>query len=414
MIASDLAPCVAVVGPANSGKTTLLHLLDDALQRHPAAPLAYVVKGNPDGTGRYLFHAPELREALKPRVKGVWCDSTIATVSQWIESCRRRLDLVLLDAGGKHSPSNASLFRGASHFIVLARRFRSPEREAAEGMGSWSEVCVRSGLTPVATVRSLFRRGRACLSGHQPGLTAPIRGTFRADASAPGDTRNNELIEALVDALLRLSLRRQQPRYLDLRLGRDWQDLDLAGLGGRSTVLDELVASGGPLVLGGRAPIWAYAAALHRSLDVLQDVAVEVFDPKVPSGLVPIPSLFNCAAGPALDGKVAASWSGRRDGCAVLEISITTPDRFLPFSAAQALSSIPLPDGEPPQGPVIVSGAAPIWLHLAYHRWLRSLPNPRAMPGPRPLAAWDARSRRAVFVAGDTVGTSLPLDLPFE
>ena len=47
----DLAHCIAVVGPASSGKTTLLHLLDEALQHHKAQPLVYVVKGNPDGTG---------------------------------------------------------------------------------------------------------------------------------------------------------------------------------------------------------------------------------------------------------------------------------------------------------------------------------------------------------------------------
>ena len=54
-----LAPCVAVVGPAGSGKTTLLHHLDHALARHPSRPRTHVVKGNPDGTGRYLFHAPQ-------------------------------------------------------------------------------------------------------------------------------------------------------------------------------------------------------------------------------------------------------------------------------------------------------------------------------------------------------------------
>src|SRR5918992_4483270 len=104
-----LAPCVAVVGPANSGKTTLLQLLDDALQRHPAQALAYVVKGNPDGTGRYLFHAPELRRALKERVKGGWCDTTVEIVCGWIEHCRRHLDLVLVDVGGRHAPGNRAI-----------------------------------------------------------------------------------------------------------------------------------------------------------------------------------------------------------------------------------------------------------------------------------------------------------------
>ena len=43
-------PCIAIVGPPNSGKTTLLRLLDLALRKHPTKPLAYVVKGKCNGT----------------------------------------------------------------------------------------------------------------------------------------------------------------------------------------------------------------------------------------------------------------------------------------------------------------------------------------------------------------------------
>lgn len=145
-MAETLAPCVAVVGPANSGKTTLLHLLDHALQRHPARPLVYVVKGNPDGTGRYLFHSPELRERLKERVKGVWCATTVETVCGWVESCRRHLDLVLVDLGGRHAPGNERIFERCSHALVVARRFADRRREREEGMESWVRACRRSGL----------------------------------------------------------------------------------------------------------------------------------------------------------------------------------------------------------------------------------------------------------------------------
>ena len=89
------------VPPGASGKTTFLHLLDEALQLHAEAPLVYVVKGNPDGTGRYLFHAPRLREALKPRVKGAWSAVTVSTIGEWIDRCRSRLELVLVDLGGR-------------------------------------------------------------------------------------------------------------------------------------------------------------------------------------------------------------------------------------------------------------------------------------------------------------------------
>lgn len=114
----SLAPCVAILGPPNSGKTTLLHLVDAALTAHPAEPLAYVVKGNPDRTGRYLHHAPDLREAFKPLVKGRWTRQTPDTIREWVRRARRSLDLVLLDFGGKHDAANHAMLAECSHYIV--------------------------------------------------------------------------------------------------------------------------------------------------------------------------------------------------------------------------------------------------------------------------------------------------------
>jgi hypothetical protein len=103
---------VAVIGPANSGKTTVLHLLDEALQLHPETPLVYVVMGNPDGTGRYLFRAPQLREPLKPRVKGSWTSVTVETIAEWIEHCRERAELVLPGRRGS-MPGQEGQFRSS-------------------------------------------------------------------------------------------------------------------------------------------------------------------------------------------------------------------------------------------------------------------------------------------------------------
>jgi len=392
--AADLAPCIAVVGPANAGKTTLLHLLDRALQLHPSAPLAYVVKGNPDGTGRYLFHAAELRDLLKPRVKGAWCETTMATACGWVESCRRKLELVLLDVGGKHTPDNDVLLRSASHFIVIARE------DDAEGMESWWTVARRAGLAPVARVRSLWQTGDPSAARGPAGV---VEAGLRTDLCSPADRANDPVVERIVEALLELRRDRPPPRYLNLRLERDWILADLADLGGRGSRLEALVAAGDPVTLGGRAPLWAYAAALHRILDLRPDARIEIFDPKVPAGLVEVPMRLGDQTEPSLAALVAARWRAAPGGGAALELAITSGDHFIPPSAMLSVASLPLPAGDPPPGRIVADGPPPIWLHLAYSRWLRSLPG-----APRSLGVFDARTRQAIFVTGPGAPWAVP------
>ena len=149
---ASLAPCIAVVGPANSGKSTLVHLLNRALNERKGAPLFCVVKGSPDGSGRYLFHSPELREALKSQIKGRWVDDTFETIRESIRNCRASLELVLVDSGGKHTPVNERILRGCSHYVVLATRFDDPAKEATEGMESWVEAWTPARREPVGAV----------------------------------------------------------------------------------------------------------------------------------------------------------------------------------------------------------------------------------------------------------------------
>lgn len=392
------APAVAVVGPANSGKTSLLHLLDAALQLHPSRPSVYVVKGNPDGTGRYLFHAPELRQRLKGRVKGAWCETTVQVVCEWIEACRRHLDLVLVDLGGSHAPGNDAILGRCSHFLVVGRKFDNPSQEREEGIESWVEACRRSHLEPLARLRSVVA-GQSSLSPTGGGL----EGVFRGDACAPGDATNFELVAGLVDALVTLITPSRSPSYLDLRLGRDWEPQDLVDLGGLASRVKETMEAGRTLVLGGRAPIWGYATALHRALDLNPGAAVTVFDPKVPAGLVPVPDALASSPDPDLARDVGARWRTLNDGeGGALDLRITTPDRFLRLTRPQALRGLPRPQGEPPPGPLVAFGPGPIWLHLAYSRWLRSL------PGERAVGHWDARNRSAVLISGPGTPAFVP------
>jgi hypothetical protein len=388
---APLAPCIAVTGPPNSGKTTLLHLLDEALQLHPGRPSAYIVKGNPDGTGRYLHYSPELRTSLKPQVKGKWMESTVDQICEWIANARRNLELVLLDFGGKHSPENHRMLALCSHYIVLSRRFADPAIEQSEGAASWQRACEADGLLPLARIESLWQQGACSITG----TAGAVEGTFRADASVPGDVTNARLIEVLTARLMSLRLPREPVAGVDLRLTRDWSPSDLPTLGGLLPNVMTLARSGAPLAFSGRAPVWIYLGAMHRALTANPGAVVRVSDPKVEGGWVDIPQAGPSGAAAEFPANaLTAEWAASdRPGFCRLEFSIRTPDRFLPPSAIPALASLPRPDGENPPCPkVVVSGAGPIWLHMTYSRWLRSLPSVET------IGVWDARFTTDIIV----------------
>jgi hypothetical protein len=87
-------------------------------------------------------------------------------------------------------------------------------------------------------------------------------------------------------------------------------------------------------------------------------------------------------------------------------------DKELRLGAHGSAAAPPLP--EPlPEGPLWVDGAAPVWLHLTYARWLR------ARSGRRLLGHWDARPAagqseggRIVFVTGPGAPRCVPKPRP--
>ena len=401
--AVPLAPCVAVTGPPNSGKTTLLHLLDEALQLHPARPAVYVVKGNPDGTGRYLHYSPELRTSLKASVKGRWIESTVDQICEWVTNARRNLELVLLDFGGKHSPENRRMLGLCSHYIVLSRRFADPAQEAAEGAASWREACESNGLKPVAVVESLWERGACTMTAAESGSGGSgeammIEGTLRSDSSAPGDRANAPLIDALTARLLTMRVPRAPVAGVDLRLDRDWSPSDLPSLGGLLPHVAALAHAGAELCLHGRAPVWIYLAAMHRALGLRPDCEVRMLDPKLEDkDGVRIPAVRGQQQqqpGRFPADALRVEWrESARPGFCRLEIAIATPDKFLPGWVSRELDSgLPLPAGPAPCAKVVVSGPVPIWLHMAYSRWLRSV------PGVETIGVWDARNTTEIIV----------------
>jgi len=387
-ITSDRAPCVAVVGPANAGKTTLLHQLDEKLKRHLDSFL--VLKGNPDGTGRYLYHAPELRQdpAFKDSVKGKWAEATVENICEWITHGRRNLSLALVDFGGRHdeqtAAGNARMLRECSHYLVVSREGDQT------GARLWDDLCQRNGLARVGRMRSLGPDD----DDSAPVFIGPAEGieaTFRVEVR-PGDPVNDAALEPLIAALLALSRPADRTPYVNLHRLNEWRIGQIADVAEQGAKIVELVSRTGVVVVGGAAPIWAYLAALRCALQTREDARVFFFDPRQPERLVEI----RAAAGLTATGRwifprdaLRVSWR-EQAGLAILNFEITTADKFLPPSAAQNLAGAPDPLPAPSPD-VALYGAGPMWLYGAYARRLMT-------GGARSLASWDARTKSFIQI----------------
>jgi hypothetical protein len=99
-------------------------------------------------------------------------------------------------------------------------------------MQSWINEAKDVGLQRVAHIHSMWQEGDPYFD---PDF---LNCRFRADAAVPGDQLNQPFIDALTGKLLELrkDLHGLRP-YLDLQLGRRWQEGDLPTLAGRMEAL---------------------------------------------------------------------------------------------------------------------------------------------------------------------------------
>ena len=391
----DLAPCVAIVGPPNSGKTTLLHLLDHALRKHPSKPLAYVVKGNPDGTGRYLLYAKDQRDLVKSRVKGKWDGTaTIEQIRQWTRNSRRWLEIALLDFGGMHSVENIQMLAECSHYIIVCRtHWDIPAQEPTEGVESWRVECQKAGLQEIAVIDSHWKEGEASAP-----VGVPMRGSFRADYEEAVGNANEPLVYTLVAAMLALPQPGRIPPYVNLARQQRWDVatpwVDFHNFAGPE--IGKLALSNSSVRLGGGTALFAYLMAVSHALAINRETGIELFDPKLPQGFVEIPARLTGAKNPDFPyDDIAVSWipeAGPGDH-AVLDILLRDKDRFLAPQAAEHLADLPIPmaASQVVGRQVKLFGGLPTWVWAAYLRCLIEW-------GASSVKLWDMGSKSYILI----------------
>ncbi len=159
--------------------------------------------------------------------------------------------------------------------------------------------------------------------------------------------------------------------------------------GGCGAAIGRQAASGNPIVIGGRAPVWAYLSALRCALRKDRAARVFFFDPRQPQVLVEIP----CSPQPGEfpPNVLALCWDRLPDGMHRLTFNHTATGKYLPPAVAQKLAAAPW--ALPVQVPQAVglSGPSPLWLFGVYARWLHNA-------GVKRISSWDMTMKKFVPV----------------
>jgi CRISPR-associated protein Csx3 len=146
----SLGPALLIVGPPDSGKSVLSHLLFKTLLKE--YPDIYLQRAQWDGEGNWILELPEgataaEREAFKVANKGTLTERFFPYQGQAILALRQQKALVIVDVGGMVQPEKQPMLEACTHYIVI-----SSKPEAVE---PWHQFCRDQGnLQPLAVIHS--------------------------------------------------------------------------------------------------------------------------------------------------------------------------------------------------------------------------------------------------------------------
>jgi CRISPR-associated protein Csx3 len=344
---------IVVGGPAHSGKSVFLTGLRALLEEGSF----YQFRACPDGEGGWLERNYGDPEAVKLRRKGTFTPQFVewaaGTIDRWAAT-----PIMLVDIGGRTSPENEVICRGASHGIILAGD--------PAAIPEWEAFFAHCGIQTIAVLESAYggtqdridteapvirgqvhhlERGEPCSS--RPAIqTVAKRITALAAADSAASTEDTERVE-LAELARRVGIVPTPVTVGDRVVSRtSWSGNHLE----RATEILRARSACGVVDVNGPAPAWLALAVAHS----VHPARVRL---NSPDGFVPV----GCGR-PRRAGE-GVTWSvtrlPARGDRPVVRVEYTL-DPSTPLSP-ERLAEIAPPDV--PTGTVVVlSGRGPNWL----------------------------------------------------
>lgn len=344
-------PAIFIGGPPNSGKSTLVYRLREALIQRGV--MVYLQRAHPDGEGNWSAEAPRsVARALRQRAKRPWSDARELAGLVSRDIAARHLPL-LVDAGGMPSVENEQIAAQCTHAIIISH---TPDM-----FPGWRELVAAQGLALIAELRS-DASGVGAIDEAEPTLRGTIANLDPAHDAA------NPAFGALVKRVAQICAYDADELYaahlaltdveLVLHVQRAIFPLPAhAPNAWRPEELPTLVGSlppATPLGIYGIGPNWLYGALAAAS----HPARLELFDPRLGWAEPPALALAEAPDPARLGWQVQAQPDG------ALQLLFDIPGAWLNYEA-MAETPIPrVPDG----AGVILDGKLPHWMLAALVR----------------------------------------------
>ncbi len=355
-------PAVIIGGPPHSGKSVLVHNLTRALRERKKAH--YVLRATPDGEGDWSNEIDD-DQAQALRRKGKFNPLFVSRLTSYLQN--REFPLIV-DVGGRPTPTQAALFRHCTYAILLIADRKDGPSAYETSRTDWHKMMAQQQVPVIADIRSDLHGESELVS-----TAVPLQGTQAGLERS--QTIDGALFQALVDQLCNIftwseaemaaTILTHPPTELGINLD------NLAGTLGSANgrfhpdqlpAIRDYLPDKKALALYGRAPNWIYATLGQLAYPAI----TYLFDARL--GWVLSPTLPMLSPAQLAAATMQHGWKSELLHMPnYIRLELSTLSQFLDIDDANLL---PLPQIPDPHQGVVVSGKLPNWLLVSIVRQL--------------------------------------------